>query len=112
MEVFHRFVRHQQSMLKIKCLSVDRCTADYLPNKRDVVRMHPVEHHFDRGPGGVVVLEYSAALLGPEDFSARDAPAKTAGAAKPLRLRQIGLALSQRVFGPLSILDVEAHSIA
>src|SRR5713226_9398523 len=98
-------------MLKIKCLFVARCTVDHLPNKRDVVRMHPVEHDLDRGPGRGVVLEYSVALLGPEDFSARYVPAKTPGAAKALRLRQIGLALSQCVFGPLSILDIESHRI-
>jgi hypothetical protein len=53
--------------------------------KRNVVRMHPVEYDFDRGPGRGVVLEHSVALLGPADFSARDVPAKTAGVAKPLR---------------------------
>src|SRR5712691_4013582 len=58
--------------------------------------MHPVEHDFDRGPGSGVVLEYLVALLGPDDFSARDVPAKTARVAKLLRLRQIGLADLQR----------------
>src|SRR5258705_14019736 len=73
--------------------------------------MDPVENHFDRGPARRVVLEYSVALLRPDDFSARDVPAETTSMAKPLRFRQIGLALSQRVFGLLSILDVEADSI-
>src|SRR5882762_7265026 len=98
-------------MLEIKCLFVGRCTADHLPDKRDVVRIDPVEHDFDRGPGRGVVLEYSVALLGPDNFSARDVPAKTAGVAKSLRLRQISLALSQCVFGPLAVLDIESHRI-
>src|SRR5437870_12712014 len=83
-------------MLEIICLSVGRCTVDHLPNKCDVVRMHPVEYDFDRGPGSGGVLEYLVALLGPDDFSAQDVPAKTASMAKPLRLRQIGLADLQR----------------
>ncbi|HLQ92516.1 MAG TPA: hypothetical protein VK148_21040 [Xanthobacteraceae bacterium] len=83
-------------MLKIKCLFVCHCTVDHLPNKRDVVRMHPVEHDFNRGPVGGVVPEYLVALLGPDDFSVRDVPAKTAGVAKPLRFCQIGLADLQR----------------
>src|SRR6266853_1377795 len=83
-------------MLKIKWLFVGHCTVDHLPNKRDVVRMHPVEYDFDRGPGGGLVLENLVALLGPDDFSAQDVPAKTASVAKPLRLRQIGLADLQR----------------
>src|SRR5258708_1540662 len=98
-------------MLKIERLLVGRCALDYLPNKRSVVGMDPVENHFDRGPARRVVLEYSVALLRPDDFSARDVPAETTRMAKPLRFRQIGLALPQRVFGPLSILDVEADSI-
>src|ERR1700719_4284613 len=98
-------------MLKIKCLSVGRRTIDHPPNKLDVVRMHPVEHDFNRGPGRGVVLKYSIALLGPENYSACDGPAKTASVAKPLRLRQIGLALSQCVFGSLSIFDINGRSI-
>src|SRR4051812_8928975 len=83
-------------MLKIESLFVGRCAVDHLPNKRDVAGMHPVEHDFDRDPGSGVILKYSVALLGPEDFSARDVPAKTAGVAEPLRLRQIDLADLQR----------------
>src|SRR3954447_8788543 len=93
-------------MLEIKRFFLGRRALNYLPNKRDIVRMHPVEHAFDRGLGRGVVPEYSVAFRGPDDFSARDVPAKTAGVAKPLRLRQIGLALPQCVFRPLSILDV------
>src|SRR3954453_12487826 len=83
-------------MLKIICFSVCRCTVDHLPNKCEVVRMHPIEYNFDRGSGSRVVLEYLVALLGPDDFSAQDVPAKTASVAKPLRLGQIGLAGLQR----------------
>src|SRR3981189_3073272 len=83
-------------MLEIKCLFVGRCTVDHLPNKLNVGRIPPVEHHFDGDPGRGVVFEYSVALLGPEDVSARDVPTKTASVAKPLRLCQIGLADFQR----------------
>src|SRR3954449_3372051 len=98
-------------MLKINSLSAARRTLDHLPDQRDVVRVHPVEHHGDRGSGRGVVPEYSVAFLGPDDVSARDVPAKTAGAAQPLRLRQRSLALSQCVFGPLAILDIESHRV-
>src|SRR6476659_4011900 len=97
-------------MLKINSLSAARRTLDHLPDQRDVVRVHPVEHHGDRGSGRGVVPEYSVAFLGPDDVSARDGPAKTAGAAEPLRLRQRSLALSQCV-GPLAILDIESHRV-
>ena len=83
-------------MLKVEGLSVSHCTVDHLPNKRDIVRVHPIEDDFDRGLGGAVVLEYLVALLGPHDFSTRHVPAKTASVAKPLGLRQIGLADLQR----------------
>ena len=73
--------------------------------------MHAVEHHVDRGRGRRVVLEYSVALLGPEDFSAWDLPTKAASAAQPLRLCQIGPALPQGAFSSLLILDIEADSI-
>src|SRR5258708_35923819 len=90
-------------MLKIKWLFVGHCTVDHLPNEHDVVRMHPVEHDFDRGPDGRLVLEYLVGLLGPDNFSAQDIPAKTASVAKPLRLRQIGLADLQRGVESLEI---------
>src|SRR3954464_11767959 len=83
-------------MLEIECLSADRCTVDHFPNERDVVRVHPVDDDIDRSSDRGIILEYSVALLGPEDFSARDVPAKTASVAKPLRLREIGLADLQR----------------
>src|SRR3954471_3163772 len=98
-------------MLEIECLSADRCTVDHFPNERDVVRVHPVDDDIDRSSDRGIILEYSAALLGPEDFSARDVPAKTARVAEPLRLGQISLALSQCVFGLLAILDIESHRI-
>src|SRR6478672_2758422 len=88
-------------MLKINSLSAARRTLDHLPD----------QHHGDRGSGRGVVPEYSVAFLGPDDVSARDVPAKTAGAAQPLRLRQRSLALSQCVFGPLAILDIESHRV-
>src|SRR5437763_245067 len=98
-------------MLEIECLPAARCTVDHPLNQRDIVRMHAVEHHVDRGRGRRVVLEYSVALLGPEDFSAWDLPTKAASAAQPLRLCQIGPALPQGAFSSLLILDIEADSI-
>src|ERR1700730_1322122 len=110
-EVLDRSVRHQQPMLKIKRLFVGCCTVDSLPNKSGVVRMHTVEDDFDRDPGRRVVLEYSVVLLGPDNFSARDVPAKTAGVAKPLRLRQIGLVPPQGLFRALAVLNVGCRLI-
>src|SRR5579864_5574046 len=88
-KMLDRAARHQQSMLVVEILPGLCCLIDHLPDERNVVWMRARECHFDRRRGFAVVLEDPEALIGPEDFSTRDVPAKTAGEAQCLCFRQV-----------------------
>ena len=102
MQMPDRSVRHLQPMLEIECFLV-RCGAvDRLLHQGKVVRVHAIEHHFDRDARRWLVSEDAESLFRPEDFPAGHVPAEAAGVAEPLRLGEIGLTALQGALGPSS----------
>ena len=99
--IFYGAAGHHKTILGGETASLDRRTVNNLPQLYPVVRMRSVDDHLDSELGRSLALEYSISLLGPVDFSARDIPTETAGAAQSLRLGEIFLASAQRLFGLL-----------
>src|SRR6202051_3960894 len=109
MEVPDGTVGHLKPMLQIKILPGACCQIDRLPNPCSVVRMHSLEYALDGGMDLRIVSGDPEGFLGPGEFTARDVPAETAGAAQLLRLGQIGcLTSSKHLFGPFARYDVIA----
>src|SRR5271166_6741636 len=97
--VFDGAIGHYQAMLGGKFLPLARGALDGCPQTHPVVWVSPRDHQLNGGPRSRLAFKYSIGLVGPVDFSAQWAPAKTPRAAQPLRLRQIHFASSQRLLG-------------
>ena len=105
MNVFHRAIRHQQSVFMIEILSIAGGLPDGFLHGSAIFRMGPLENKFQGRFHRLVALEDLEGLVRPDDFSARGIPAEAPGAAQSLRFRQIHFAMPQRRFNRPLILD-------
>src|SRR3984885_2489086 len=88
-------------MIEIKPLR--RGTVDQLAGKSPVFRVTAFHYPLPPRLGRRIALKNSKGLVGPINLPARYVPAETSSAAQPLRLRQISLALPQRLFRSLAL---------
>src|ERR1700719_2456500 len=89
-------------MLKIKiCHCLGRAVNSLL-HAISVVGMNSLEYQLQSGPNRSIILKDLVGFLRPVDFSTRNVPAETDSAAQTLRLRQVSLALAERLLGPLA----------
>src|SRR6267378_1805254 len=89
MDMFHRAIRHQQSIFKIKILPILRRAVEDLFHKGRVFRMNTLEHTFHGRCRGSVILEDSVGFLRPDDLARGNSPAKTSCVTESLRFRQV-----------------------
>src|SRR6185437_9856688 len=88
---------------------VRRRMADRAAKPFDIVRMHTLQHEFERRYDPRLELENPEGLLGPDDFAAPYVPAEAARAAQALCLGEVRcLAAPQRLFGLLARRNVVA----
>ena len=99
MKMLDRSVRHPQPMLEIKRLFVRRGPVNRLLHQGEIVRMHPIEHHFDGDIRRGLIAEDSEGLFRPEDLPPGHVPAEAAGVAELLCLCEISLAALQLLVG-------------
>src|ERR1700722_18941264 len=88
-------VRHQQSVLKIKILSVLRCPVDCLFREGQVCRMNAFEYSDNGSCQRRRVVKNAKRFLRPEDLSARQIPAETTRVAESLCFRQVRFSILQ-----------------
>src|ERR1700733_15408402 len=95
-DVLHRPLRHQQSILMFEVLAfIGRAFNDRL-NGRTIFRMRALNDQFDRRFGRSIISKDSKALVCPEYFSARYIPSEAPGLVQPLRFGQVHVGMSQR----------------
>src|ERR1700688_1583999 len=111
MDIFDRTFSHHQPMLKIEVGPVVEGVLERLPNHGAIFRMSLLEDALQRRLSIRADSGNSKGFVGPEKFSVRNTPAKTAGAAQFLSFRQIGPASPQIVFGKFAIVNVRVRSV-
>ncbi len=109
MDIFHRAIRHQQSILMVVVISPSMdarsmvsCTA---ARSSGWARWTINSTGRFRRP---VTSKDPESLVRPDDLSAGDVPSKASGAAQSLRFSQIHFAVQERGFNPLLILPSPA----
>src|SRR6266508_338067 len=95
--VFDGTVWKQQTVFKIRVLSVAGCAIECLSHGEKVFWMDSLEHAFQCRFCSFVVLKDAKRLLRPEQLFAGQIPSKTAREAQPLCLGQIGFAAAERL---------------
>src|SRR5580698_9189330 len=93
-------------MFKIEITAFGGCPFEHLPDVRAVFRMGALNGQFVRGLDRRLAIEDAEGFIGPIDLSARNVPAETAGAAEPLRLRQVSLTSAQSYFSTLAFFSL------
>src|SRR5882762_9842752 len=82
-DMFDGTIRHQQSVFKIKVLSILGRALDYLFHKGCVFRMEPLESKFHGRFRSSVVLEDSKGFLRPDDLAVGRFPAEASCMTEP-----------------------------
>src|SRR5512144_2632604 len=108
MDMFDRAVGHQQSISVREVLAVAGRAVDGLLHARTIIRMNALNDCIELDRRGTLELEYSESFFRPDNFTAGDAQAITAGVAQSLSFGQIHFTLPQRIFGQLAFGDVLA----
>src|SRR6266853_2277123 len=100
-------------MLKIKILPDLGRSVESPSHEISIVGMNSLKYQLQRGLNGSIIFKDVVGFLRPVDLSADNVPAETSRMAKPLRLRQIGLARAQFLLRPLALGDVDhgAHEL-
>src|ERR1700730_3421265 len=101
MNIFHRAVRHQQTMFMVEILSLARGAIDGLLHGSAIFRMGALDDKFHGRLRRPVTSKYSESLVRPDNLSACDIPSKAASAAQSLRFGQIHFAVQERGFNSL-----------
>jgi hypothetical protein len=92
------------TMLDVKVRGGTARLCKHLLEHAYILWMHPLPDQLNVERDSHVVLEDGKSLLGPEDFAAREIPAKTAGLAKLLRFGEVlRLTLSEQFLGALAM---------
>ena len=94
-KMLHRTIGHQQSVLAIIVPSIAGRAFDELLNAFGIFRMNALRDELQCRLDRAVEPEDPERFLRPEDLSAGDVPAETAGVAEPLGFRQICIRMPQ-----------------
>src|ERR1700687_4756977 len=107
MDIFHRAIRHQQSIFMVEILSVAGRLIDDLSYGNAVFRMGALDNKFRGRLRRPVTSKDSEGLLRPNHLARGDVPADASRATQFLCLGQIRLALLQSTFRPLAVGHVD-----
>src|SRR5437899_8595669 len=85
-------------MFKIETSRIARSFMDHSLNEGEVIRMNPLENHFQVGLQRPCISKDRKSFGGPAQLAAGNVPAETARATQSLGFSQVSLTSSQCVF--------------